>query len=416
MTPLVAELWFLSRDRAAIFWLVLALATTVTSVTIGMLEIQGQRAALSQLVEADEADRRAVISTQKDWGGAAYYTFHLTYDEPSNLAFAALGLRDVAPWKHRIRMLALEGQIYEADQSNPTFALVGRFDFAFVASMLVPLFVIFLLHSLRSRERGAGRFELLVATAGSVWRPWNHRAALRLLGLLLCVLGPLVFVGLWTLSDGRALAIACLAVTLHIALWWLLTEVVGRYTHTSATSLIILIGLWLGFAVLAPAVIKTAVDRMIPVSQGGQILLAQREAVNDAWDLPKAATMEPFVARHPKWRAYQHVDKPFEWKWYYAFQQMGDQAVERLSEDYRSGRRARDHLTAWLSLLSPPAWLERTLQMLAKTDVQANLAYEGSIRAFHAQLRSFYYPRLFEARPFDPAVLQTELPRFGEHP
>ena len=138
-----AELWFLSRDRGAVFWLGLALGAALVSLAAGVSEVHSQRSTIDRLTEADAADRRAVISTQKDWGGAAYYIFHLTYDTPSKLAFAALGQRDVSPWRHRIRMLALEGQIYEADADNPTFALVGRFDFAFVASMLLPLFVIF---------------------------------------------------------------------------------------------------------------------------------------------------------------------------------------------------------------------------------------------------------------------------------
>ena len=34
--------------------------------------------------------------------------------------------------KHRIRALALEGQIYERDTGNPVLALTGRFDFAFL--------------------------------------------------------------------------------------------------------------------------------------------------------------------------------------------------------------------------------------------------------------------------------------------
>jgi ABC-2 type transport system permease protein len=37
--------------------------------------------------------------------------------------------------------------------------------------------------------------------------------------------------------------------------------------------------------------------------------MTQREAVNDAWDLPKAATMDAFVERHPQWAAYMPSSK-----------------------------------------------------------------------------------------------------------
>lgn len=412
MTSFRAELWFLWRDRAAVFWLAIALVVTLLAVVAGIHEVRSQRKAIRRLVVADAVDRQAVTRKQRDWGSAAYYTFHLTYDEPSSLAFAALGQRDVIPWKHRIRMLALEGQIYESDVDNPAFALSGRIDFAFVASMLVPLFVIFLLHALRSGERSAGRFELLVATAAHGSRPWSTRAALRMAALSLCILGPLAVGGLWENSRSTTLGAAGLAVLLHIGFWWWVVDAVSRRASSSAVGVAVLVGLWLGLAALSPAVIKTVVDRVVPIPEGARILLTQREAVNDAWDLPKAATMAPFVERHPKWRDHAEVERPFEWKWYFAFQQVGDQTVETLSEVHRSGRLSRDRLVGWLSLLSPPVWLERTLQALAETDVEAALAYEQSVRDFHAELRAFYYPSLFEKRPFDPSAVALR-PEFG---
>ena len=413
MTALGAELWFLWRDRAARFWLGLAAATTIVAVLGGVLEVRSQRAAIERLLEADAAERQLVLQKQKDWGGVAYYTFHLTFSPPSNLAFAALGQRDVVPWKHRIRMLALEGQIYETDVGNPAFALIGRFDFAFVASTLAPLFVIFLLHALRSSEREAGRFELLVATAANSARPWLPRSTLRMFALAACILVPFVAVGLWQGSEQSRLTFAAFAVLAHLAFWWLLTEVVSVNTRSSAVGLTLLMGLWLGLAVVAPAATKTAVEGFVPVPDGGDILLVQRESVNDAWDLPKSATMQPFIKRHPEWQAYAEIKRPFEWKWYYAFQQVGDQAAEALSRQYMSGRHLRDQWTGWLSLLSPPSRLERILQALARTDVDATLAYEQLIRRFHARLRAFYYPRLFEERPFEAAALKG-LPRFDD--
>ena len=413
MTSLRAELWFLWRDRSAVFWLAIALLVTFLAVFSGVHEVRTQRATIQRLVAADATDRQTVTQTKEDWGSAAYYTFHLTYDAPSSLAFAALGQRDVAPWKHRIRMLALEGQIYETDADNPTFALSGRFDFAFVASMLVPLFVIFLLHALRSGERAAGRYGLLVATAAHDGRPWSTRAVVRIAALCLCILGPLGVGGLWEGTGATALGAAGLAVLLHIGFWWLVVEIVGRRTWSSAVGVTALIGLWLALTALVPATIKAAVDRAVPIPQGAQILLTQREAVNDAWDLPKAATMAPFVERHPEWRDHADVERPFEWKWYFAFQQVGDQTVETLSQAFRTGRLSRDRLVGWLSLLAPPVWLERTLQSLAETDVEAALAYERSVRDFHAELRAFYYPRLFEKRPFDPSAARAR-PEFGE--
>jgi len=59
--------------------------------------------------------------------------------------------------------------------------------------------------------------------------------------------------------------------------------------------------------------------------------------------------------------------------------------------------------------------LERSLQMLAGTDLRASLAYEARVRAFHASLREFYYPKLFLDEPFERAALDS-MPQFGSQP
>lgn len=99
--------------------------------------------------------------------------------------------------------------------------------------------------------------------------------------------------------------------------------------------------------------------------------------------------------RYPEWKDYVEVNKPFEWKWYYSFQEVGDQAAESLSIRYRAGRLRRDTLAGRFALIAPPALIHRTFQDLAQTDFDAALAYEERVRKFHSQLREFYYPLLF---------------------
>ena len=406
MTGLLREIRFLSRDSAALLWLGIAIFVTVVSVFLGLREVSSQRTELNSLIAADRQEREVLMSLYQDWGEVAYYTFHLTYAPPSEFAFAAQGQRDTSPWKHNIRALALEGQIYETDAENPDFALIGRLDFAFVANLLAPLLLILLLHNLRSGERAAGRYELLCATAASRRSPWLARAALRVVALALCLIGPLWAGGLLAGTDAASLALASLVVVLHIGFWWAVCALMERFGWNSPVNLTALVGAWLALAVIVPGAIKVSVESTVPLPDGGEILLTQREAVNDAWDLPKAATMEPFIAHHPEWADYTEVGQPFEWKWYYAFQQVGDQTVEPLSIAFREGRIRRDRLAGSLAWLSPPALAERALQALAGTDVAATLAYEQRVREFHRALREYYYPRLFRDEPVTHASLE----------
>jgi ABC-2 type transport system permease protein len=405
------EARFVARERTVwAAWLVVLLLSML-AVMAGLREVGQQQATIARLLEADRSDRQAVLQAQKDWGGAAYYSFHLTFDAPSDFAFAALGRRDDTAWKHRVRMLALEGQIHERDAGHPVLALIGRFDFAFFAAFVLPLVLIVQLYDLRSSERVAGRHDLLVATAGHARALWRWRAGLRAAGVWLCAVLPLLAAGAFSGTALATLAAACAALAAYVVFWSLVCAALSAWRQPGEVILAVLVAVWILLGVVLPAAGRLVIDRAVPLPSGAQIIMTQREAVNDAWDLPKATTMSAFVARHPQWAAFSAVERPFEWKWYYAFQQVGDQKAEALSAAYKAGRLERDRLASRIARIAPPVLLERALQTLAHTDLRANLGYEARVREFHAALREFYYPRLFRNEPFDPAALQG-LPRF----
>lgn len=395
------ELSFATKDRTIWLWLALVFCLSAISVGFNLAEVERQNKAIYNLIHADRQDRQAESAKVKDWGSAAYYSFHLTYDQPSRFAFAAMGQRDSQAWKHRIRMLALEGQIYEQDVGNPSTALIGRFDFSFLAACVFPLILIMVLYDLRASERKAGRYNLLEATVKRQGSLWWSRAGLRAGALWLCLMLPLLVVGLSAGAGLKTLFFASVLVFLYTAFWALLCYFLGAWRKSGSLILMVLISIWLLSAVIVPAGARLIIDHLVPIQKGSAILLSQREAVNDAWDLPRETTMKAFFERNPEWSAYQPEQYSFEWQWYYAFQQVGDQKTEPLSKAYRDGRRQRDQLATWASLLAPPALLERGLQALAKTDMQASLAYEQRVRLYHADLRAYYYPKFFGNVPFD---------------
>jgi ABC-2 type transport system permease protein len=411
MNALWREARLMLRDRAVWAWGLVLLCLSTLAVVGGLWEVAHQRSSIERLLAADRADRTAVLQAQKDWGGAAYASFHLTYDPPSDFAFAANGRRDDAAWKHRVRMLALEGQIHERDAGHPVLALVGRFDFAFFAAFVLPLALIVLLHDLRASERQAGRHDLLLATAGHTATLWHLRAGLRSAWAYAWAVLPLVAGAVISGTAAGTWLAACGLLLLYTAFWAVLCAAMAAWQRPGEVILASLLGLWALLAVVLPALGRQAIDRAVPLPSGGQIVLTQREAVNAAWDLPKASTMTAFTERHPEWAAFAAVERPFEWKWYYAFQQVGDQRAEALSAAHTQGRKARDQLAARWSVLAPPVWFERSLQSLAGTDVNATLAYEAQVRAFHAALRKFYYPKLFRNEAFDPKAF-SELPQY----
>ena len=412
-SSLLREARLLLRDRSFVAWLVVTLLLATVAVVGGMGEVAKQQQTIDRLAVADEQDRLDALGKQSSWGDAAYYSFHLTYDAPSDFAFAALGTRDQEPWKHRVRMLALEGQIYERDAGNPVLALTGRFDFAFFMAFVLPLIMIGMLHDLQARERTAGRHALLITTSGKDSSPYRLRAALRTGAVLLAAVVPLLIGSVVSGTSPATAALALAFVSIYLLFWAGVCFLFARWQRSSAVILSALLGVWMMLSVVGPASTKAIIDHLVPVPEGAEILLTQREAVNDAWDLPMDVTMDAFVARHPQWTdyAYAPTEHPFEWKWYYAFQQVGDQQAEQLSRAYRDGRGRRDHLAGLAAWLTPPALLERALQRLARTDLKAHMDYQDRVRDFHARLRAFYYTKLFPDTPYNQAALD-DLPLF----
>jgi ABC-2 type transport system permease protein len=406
------EARFMLRDRVVLAWLFVVLALATVAVAAGLWEVRHQQATIAAAAQADRSDREAAWQRQRDWGGAAYNSFHFTHAPPSDFAFAALGRRADMPWMHRVRLLALEGQIHERDAGPPVLALTGRFDFAFFAAFVLPLVLIVLLHDLRAAERAAGRHDLLVATQGRAVSLWGVRALVRAGAVGGCALLPLCAAALVAGTAVSTLAAACALVAVYVVFWAALCARVAAWPQDGATILAALIGLWLLLAALLPGAARLLIDRTVALPSGAEIVMTQREAVNGAWDQPKAVTMQAFVARHPQWAAHTAVERPFEWKWYYAFQQVGDQQAQALSAAYTAGRLERDRRAGLVALAAPPVLLQRALQRLAATDVPALLAYEAQVRDFHAALRAFYYPRLFLGQDFDPAAREA-LPAFG---
>lgn len=405
------EWHFMRRQQYILLLLLCSFLISVFSIFTGLNEVNNQRQTIERLKLSDEIDRQDAQFKHNDPGSLAYYTFHLTYSEPSNLAFAALGERDIYPWKHRIRMLALEGQIYESDSQNPELAQAGKIDFLFVISALSPLFIILLFHDLKASERTNGRYDLLVSMAKSSNSLWGARIAVRFIAIIICLMTPF-YIGAvlmnTSLFDVFLVTILCIS---YMSFWVILSVWLGKNKNSAPRIASALIGTWVLVAFVIPVLGDLIINKKVHSPRGGDILLTQREAVNDAWDLPVKTTMDEFFVTHPEYKNHKKVETGFDWKWYYAFQQVGDQTAATLSNKYRRASQKKYDLAGYVSFMSPTLLLQRSITRIADTDALAAFKYEKQVRKFHKELRMFYYPLLFINTAFDKKQLGT-IPTF----
>ncbi len=407
------EVGFLLRQRASVWAVTLLAGLALLSVGLGLHDVAKQKAAISQVIDLQKQDSAAIKVFATEAGDAAYYRFHPTWNPPAPLAFAALGQRDIAPSIMRIRALALEGQIHENEAQNPELALPGRFDFAFVLIYLAPLVLIVLFYDLWSGEREAGRLASLEAMPLARSHLWFPRILARF-GVVSAALIPVFWIG--ALISGAGLRDTIAFTGLIVALlgfWTLFAAWIAKGRGGSPTNAAVLATVWFAITLIAPAGANLVINATTPIPDGAAILRENREAVHDAWDLDRAATLQRFYKFHPELASSPPMQRPFEWKWYFAFQHLGDQQVESLSTFYRTGIAKRDARAGLVALALPPLAIQRAFHRIANTDLAAQSAYQDRIRAYHTQLRTYYYPYLFLAKPFTPADFDAT-PEFSD--
>ena len=190
------------------------------------------------------------------------------------------------------------------------------------------------------------------------------------------------------------------AAALYLLFWIMVTLLVGRLGWSSVTNAATLAACWLVLTLVLPTLAHVVINRSVPVDQGAEIVLAQREIVNHAWEIPREETMRRFYATHPHWANSPPLGPDFHYKWYLAFHQVGDESVADRVRAYRAGLERRDRAARALGWVLPSVGLQALLTRLADTDLQAQLAYQDRIRSFHRRLREFYYGYLFTDRPF----------------
>jgi ABC-2 type transport system permease protein len=398
MIAALAREWRLLAGPARLGMVVLAALASI-AVALGLADVAATRADIARVVALEARETQAITAFAKgDAGEFGYYRNFPVWRAPGDLAFIAPTRGDAVPAVLRIRILALEGQINDNEAANPELLLAGRFDFAFVAVYLAPLLLIALLHDLWSGEREAGRLAALESLPRAAQRLWGPRAVLRAGGVAMALLVPLAVAGVIEGTAPLRLAMAAALVLASLGFWVLITLAVARTQAASATQAAMLAGLWFAITLVAPAAAHFVINAAVALPDAAAIARQNREEVHAGWDRPKTETMARFVALYPAYRDQSASGTAFEWKWYFAFQQLGDEAVASASAARDAGIARRETWAQRLGWLLPPLKVAQAMQHLGGSDVKADLAFKAQVRRHHRALREYHYPYLFGNR------------------
>jgi len=403
MSPLLRlELLRLLRSRSAMVGLVALALAGGLALAHGARIINGQRATLADKAALQAEQHAAILESagpEARAGDQMYFLVHHTAHHPTAHAPWALGQRDVQSINIKVRLLALQGQLYAGELLNPALVAAGGLDAALVLALLAPLLVIALTYGLWSNEAEGGTWSLL--------RLQGPRPA-RILRWRLCLRGGCVILVLWSLiaggvvwaglpADARTGQLIALAAA-TVAGWLGLSALVASLRRSSEFTLLTLLGLWMLLAVVGPALISILASAKYPLPESLTLTAEQRQGYHASWDDPVPDTMAHFSERYPEWQGAEVPTDVYSNAWYYAMQQAGDDAARTSAMAYRRGLEARHQWTLRAALWLPPATVLLAQHALARTDLDSHLAYLDSVAHFHESLKRFFFPAVFDNR------------------
>lgn len=387
------------RSRALVAAAVVWALAAAGSVLHGAHIIERQRRALADADRLQAEQHDAVLRHQPPTavaGDQLYYLAFHTRHAPSSWAPLSIGQRDQRSFNVKVRMLALHGQLYDADVTSPLLAALGTFDFAFVLVALAPLLVIAATHDLLSSEREAGTWPLIRSQPVAAVRVLGLKLAVRVSVVIGVTLAALLAAPLATgaVLDGR-LAAAMAVATAYLLLWGVMALVVATFGRASEVNALVLLGLWLLWVVVGPSLVTTAASARFPTPEALELTVQQRHGYHGAWDRPVPDTMARFYTRYPEWRSVPVPADRYSNGWYYAMQQRGDDAAADAAARFLSGLEARHAWVQRFWWLLPPALVQAGFDRAARTDLPSHLAYLRSVAEFHERLKARFFPVVF---------------------
>jgi ABC-2 type transport system permease protein len=373
----------------------------LTALLVGKQFSRRQQQTIQEVMDCQQQDfpRNAALH-HDDLGLLLYYLPFSLINQPPPLAALSIGQRDVNASVQRVTIRALEGQKYDADLTNPAHLVLGNVDFSFVLIYLFPLLIIAFTYSIISGEKEQGTWRMVAIQRQHLFWFVCQLFSIRLavIGAVLLVIGGLAVPVLGIPLDGLFGLFMATSV-LYVLFWFSVCFWVASLQRSSSTNAMLLLGIWLALLIVIPAAVNNYLLARYPAPEAQATTLAQRKGYHEKWDLDKTATLEKFYAHYPQFRQVAVVEMPFDWRWYYAMQQLGDDESAGPASELRHKLRQREIAGRTIAQFIPTLHTQLQLGELARSGLGNQLRFLDYTSRFHEKMRLYFYPKIFSNAP-----------------
>ena len=402
------------RTREVLFSTLLVLILGWLSIAVGRQQLDRKH---TEIAEIDRYQKehfaRQVALHNDDLGLLLYYTKFAFFHRFQPLGGIAIGQSDISPAIKRLSIKTFEGQRFDTDLINPNNLHAGNLDLTFVVLFLFPLLIIVLTFNLVAEEIESGTWPLVMVQAKSpirfVLTKLSVRMSVVFVLLLLLLLTAKI---LLQIPFDAAFVTVALLYLLYLLFWFALCFFVICFKKPSRANALILLSGWLTLLILLPAAVNAYISHQYPVPEAMRTAIAQRDGYHVKWDTDKKETIEKFYKHYPQFTAYGYPTEGFNWLWYYAMQQMGDDDSATQQRALNEKIMRREKFSAQISSFLPNLHVQLSVNALAGTSLQHHLDYLTHAKAYHEELRLFFYPKIFDGVQADTIDWATLKPTF----
>lgn len=389
------------RSRSVIIALALFLLTGIISILIGKQFLEKQQASIEAVTHLQQEQIERNVEYIPDQFGLLMYYLRFAYiNKPDPAASLAIGQQDVNSSIQYLTIRGLEGQRYDTGLYNPRNQLIGNMDLSFVILFLFPLLIIAFNFNVLSQESEHGTWSLVKV---QVARPLTfifQKLSIRLI-VVLTLLFVLLFLAVLIIGlpvSERLLAYTVTAV-LYILFWFAVSFLVIALRCSSSISALLLLSAWILLCLLVPAIINNYLTVRYPVKEAYSTFIKQRDGYHTKWDENTDSTMQAFFKHYPQFRHYTWNSPKFNYMWYYAMQQMGDDESAPDSKAMRRKLQQRQQSAGTAALFFPPMHAQLQFTGIAGTGLERYLEYLDSTTVFHENTKLYFYPKIFSDSP-----------------
>ncbi|WP_075343871.1 DUF3526 domain-containing protein [Tenacibaculum agarivorans] len=396
------------RSKTVILAFGIVLVLGVLSISTGKQFLNQKQVAVEKTIAHQKKHLETQLSFHKDDIGLLSYYIKFSFINPVRpLAGISIGQSDVNSHIQSVGIVALEGQKHNTDLVNPMRLQVGNLDFSFLIIFLFPLVIIALTFNLLSEEEEIGTWKMITIHAKSTFRFLLLKLSMRLLFvfgvMILLFLAAKIILDIPFTGDFMAM---CILSSCYILFWFALCLFVVFLRKSSNTNAIVLLASWLVLVVFLPVLVNNYITNSYPIGEAYTMAIKQRDAYHEKWDTDKIATYEKFYAHYPHLRKYGMETEGFNWVWYYAMQQLGDDDSKEEREAMYAKIKKRELLSRKIARFFPPLKVQLSMNDIAKTSLTQHVDFLDATTKFHEKIRLDLYPKVFEKQ--DPSSIAWE--------